>query len=162
MSLRGGSPATKPNERENDTNDMGGFITDEELKRQAASQKLDANLKYLRGISGVGKDAEVEVLPNGAKHSRLDRAFHLIPALAVTKVAEILHEGAVKYEPNQGKDLLNSLEANWRGIPIQAHVNHALQHLVASLAGDTSDDHLGHATARLLFALELREGGTQA
>jgi hypothetical protein len=110
----------------------------------------------IRGIKGVGKDAEVETLPNGAKHSRLNRAFHLLPALALSKIAEILHEGADKYEP---VELLNSVRANWRGIPTHSHVNHALQHLVAYLAEDTQDDHLGHAVARLMFALELREGG---
>ena len=33
--------------------------------------------------------------------------------------------------------------------------NHAIQHLYAYLAGDTSDDHLAHAILRAMFAFEV-------
>ena len=34
-------------------------------------------------------------------------------------------------------------------------MNHAVQHLYAYLAGDTSDDHLAHAILRAMFAFEV-------
>lgn len=57
------------------------------------------------------------------------------------KIGRVLQEGAEKYEPN-----------NWRLIPQEEHVNHALIHLFAATAGDTQDDHLDHAMCRLMMA----------
>ena len=34
-------------------------------------------------------------------------------------------------------------------------MNHAIQHLYAYLAGDTSDNHLAHAILRSMFAFEV-------
>ena len=34
-------------------------------------------------------------------------------------------------------------------------MNHAIQHLYAYLAGDTSDNHLAHAILRAMFAFEV-------
>ena len=45
--------------------------------------------------------------------------------------------------------------------PSEEHVNHAVQHLFAYLAGGESDDHLDHAILRAMFAYEVdheREG----
>lgn len=60
----------------------------------------------------------------------------------LTRIAKVLQEGAEKYEPN-----------NWRLIPQESHINHALIHLVAHLMGDTQDDHLDHALCRLMMAI---------
>ena len=57
------------------------------------------------------------------------------------KIAKVLQFGADKYKPN-----------NWRLIPQEEHINHALIHLMAALAGDTQDDHLDHALCRLMMA----------
>ena len=46
------------------------------------------------------------------------------------------------------------LQRNYTKIPADEHINHAIQHLYAYLAGDTSDDHLGHALVRTMFAFE--------
>ena len=40
-------------------------------------------------------------------------------------------------------------------IPAEEHINHAVQHLFAYLAGDESDDHLSHAILRAMFAYEV-------
>ena len=57
------------------------------------------------------------------------------------KIAKVLQVGAERYAPN-----------NWRLIPQEEHINHALIHIIAHLAGDTQDEHLDHALCRLMMA----------
>lgn len=57
------------------------------------------------------------------------------------RIAKVLQFGADKYKAN-----------NWRLIPQEEHINHALIHLMAALAGDTQDDHIDHAMCRLMMA----------
>jgi 5'-nucleotidase len=54
-------------------------------------------------------------------------------------------------------------EWNWRRIPTSDHLNHALTHIFAYLAGDKQDDHIGHALCRLMFAqsMELTPGESE-
>lgn len=59
----------------------------------------------------------------------------------IIKVAKVLQYGADRYEPN-----------NWRLIPEEEHINHALIHIIAHIAGDTQDDHIDHALCRLMMA----------
>lgn len=59
----------------------------------------------------------------------------------VTTIAKVLKYGADRYEPN-----------NWRLIPQEDHINHALIHIIAHLMGDTQDDHIDHALCRLMMA----------
>jgi hypothetical protein len=63
-------------------------------------------------------------------------------------VGAILQKGAVKY----GID-------NWRSITANEHLNHALVHAAAYLAGNTADDHLGHFACRAMMALEIHLTG---
>jgi hypothetical protein len=62
--------------------------------------------------------------------------------------AEVAKYGAEKY----GETLF---DRNYKKIPPEEHVNHAIQHLFAYLAGDESDDHLSHAILRAMFAFEV-------
>lgn len=64
-------------------------------------------------------------------------------------IGEVLQEGAGRYAPN-----------NWRLIPEEEHINHALIHILAHIAGDTQDNHIGHAMCRLMmaYATEKSEG----
>lgn len=59
----------------------------------------------------------------------------------VTAIAKVLKYGADRYEPN-----------NWRLIPQEDHINHALIHIIAHLMDDTQDDHIDHALCRLMMA----------
>lgn len=95
-------------------------------------------------IDGIGPDAPVIVTSGGGKHAASPYAFELVPAVALFEVARTLADGARKY----GVD-------NWRHVPINDNLGHALQHVYGYLAGDISDDHLAHAACRILFALEL-------
>lgn len=65
------------------------------------------------------------------------------------RIAKVLQYGADRYEPN-----------NWRLIPQESHINHALIHILADIMGDTQDDHLDHALCRLMmaYATEKSEG----
>lgn len=101
----------------------------------------------------VGKHLETVTNSKGGKQSRLDVRFDLIPAIPLFEVALVLKEGADKYG-----------EWNWQKIPTSNHINHALSHIYAYLAGDTSDDHLAHAACRILFAIHTesdKTGNTQ-
>lgn len=70
--------------------------------------------------------------------------YDLIPAGPLEAVAKVLHAGAIKH-PN----------ASWRSIPIEHHLNHALDHINKYRRGNPSEDHLVHALCRLFFAKDL-------
>lgn len=94
-------------------------------------------------IPGIGPDAPTQTNPNGASQSSSPYRLDLIPPLSLLDVAAVLKGGADKY----GVD-------NWRGLSVDDHLNHALVHIYAFLAGDTQDNHLGHATCRMMMAHE--------
>lgn len=131
-------------------------------------------------IEGIGKDAEIVTNNKGGKQSKVIGAFHLVdpdflygfyehqyqlanPLVrymsgdiskdemtqrileqvpdALIQIAKVLEYGASRYSPN-----------NWRLIPEEDHLNHALIHLYALEEGDTQDDHLGHFLTRTMMA----------
>lgn len=61
-------------------------------------------------------------------------------------IAKVLKEGADKYQTN-----------NWRLIPAEQHLNHAITHYLADQAGDTQDSHLTHCMCRLMMAYATEE-----
>lgn len=67
----------------------------------------------------------------------------------IISIAKVLQYGALRYKAN-----------NWRLIPQEEHINHALIHIIAHLSGDTQDDHLDHALCRLMmaYATDVSEG----
>lgn len=65
---------------------------------------------------------------------------------ALFKITKVLKEGADKYEAN-----------NWRLIPAESHLSHAVAHLLAYATGDEQDDHLPHAMCRLMMAYATEE-----
>lgn len=94
-------------------------------------------------LKGLGPDAPVAINDKGGKQSVSPCRCDLLPAKALLHEAAILKYGADKYGDN-----------NWRKIPLKDHINHALTHILAFQDGDTQDDHIGHATCRMLMALE--------
>lgn len=102
-------------------------------------------------VAGVGPDAPTETNERGASQSQVEYHFDSIDARALLELARVHAQGDTKY----GRD-------NWRGIAERDHINHALIHLYAYLAGDTQDDHLAHALCRTEMALAIRlQGGPQ-
>jgi hypothetical protein len=92
-------------------------------------------------IKGVNSD-ETTTNEQGGKQSRLDFRFDLIDAKAMFELARVMHEGAQHYKVD-----------NWRKISVDEHLNHALSHIFAHIAGDKQDDHLSHALCRCHMAL---------
>lgn len=115
----------------------------------------DEQLEYLRTrgqadavVKGVGADAPVVANKFGGKQSKMEYDFTQLDPLAMFQLAGILKRGADKY----GRD-------NWKRITTEEHLNHALQHIFAYLAGDRQDDHLGHAFCRLMMAIVVDRDG---
>ena len=72
----------------------------------------------------------------------LDGLYHKQKqAKRLLAIAKVLKEGAEKYEAN-----------NWRLIPQEEHLNHAIIHWLAYTIGDESDDHLAHFVTRIMMA----------
>jgi hypothetical protein len=97
-----------------------------------------------------GMTNEIVTNQAGAKQSKLAQRFDLVPPIAIACVSEVLAEGVEKYPDINGV-------CNWRLIPSTDHINHAIAHLYLHLSGDCSEAHLDHATARLMFALEMHK-----
>lgn len=98
-------------------------------------------------IFGVEPDAPVTTNENGGMQSDTPYAFHMLPTSALFAAADVCAYGAKKYG-----ETFN--DRNYTKISTVEHINHAIQHLYAYLAGDTSDDHLGHAIVRTMFAYD--------
>lgn len=95
-------------------------------------------------ISGVGPEAVTIVdEETGARQSEILYRCDLLPPLAMLRIASVLYHGAQKYNA-----------WNWFSIPYHEHLNHGLVHLMAFLAGDRTDDHMGHLACRVVMALE--------
>lgn len=77
------------------------------------------------------------------KYGFIVAARRLEPDLSkrLMMIGKTLQYGVTRYAPN-----------NWRLIPQEEHINHALLHLLALYSGDTQDDHLSHALTRLMMA----------
>lgn len=103
-------------------------------------------------INGVGPDAEMTTHKNGGMETIPIGRFDLLPPRATIKIAALFMEksttikGPRKYPKN-----------NWRLLPCRKHLNHAVGHIFAFFAGDTSDDHLTHAASRLMMAMEVKD-----
>lgn len=107
-----------------------------------ADETINCIAKFM--ISGE-KDLLISaVLEIGFRELNLDSHSEVL-----IEIGKILKYGAEKYAPN-----------NWRLIPQEDHINHALMHYLAYFAGDTQDDHLQHCMCRLMmaYASECSEG----
>jgi hypothetical protein len=102
-------------------------------------------------LEGLSPDAEIVTNEKGAMQSATPYRFDLIDAKAMFKLAEVLAYGAKRYAPD-----------NWRGISASDHYNHLMQHLNAWKAGDTQDDHLGHALCRAMMLCAVVEAEEEA
>lgn len=90
-----------------------------------------------------------EVFESGAVRSgdAADVRYDLISPIGLRRVAKTCKEGEEKYSA-----------FNWeKGMPIWSLLNHAIRHIFAYLAGDRTEDHLGHAAWGLLAACHSEE-----
>jgi len=120
--------------------------------------EIESSKAKLDYIFGVEPDAPVVENENGGKQSDTPYGFHLLPCSALFDAARVAKYGADKYGETFDK-------RNYTKIDTVEHLNHAVQHIYAFLAGDTQDDHLGHAIVRLMFAYDVehrKAGGAGA
>lgn len=92
-------------------------------------------------------DNSVETNKHGAKQSKVDYAFHLLPADAMLKIASVFKQGADRY----GVD-------NWLGLSVDDCLNHALGHGYKHISGDDTEEHLANMACRAIMALQLHIG----
>jgi hypothetical protein len=97
-------------------------------------------------LEGLSPDVPIVTNEKGAMQSATPYRFDLLDAKSMFKLAEVLAYGATRYAPD-----------NWRGISASDHYNHLMQHLFAWKAGDTQDDHLGHALCRAMMLCAVAE-----
>lgn len=108
----------------------------------------------MSNIAGVEPDAMVVENEKGGKQSGTPYGFHLLPISALFDAAKVAKYGADKYGETFNK-------RNYTKIDTLDHLNHAIQHIYAFLAGDKQDDHLGHAIVRLMFAYDVEDRKTR-
>lgn len=91
-------------------------------------------------VKGVSPDEPTVTNAQGGKQADSPYAFHLIDPDAMLAMAEVMKQGAEKYERD-----------NWRKIPAEEHYSHMQAHWYAWLKGDRTDDHLAHMLTRAMM-----------
>jgi len=91
-----------------------------------------------------GEDEEIETTKDGGRHSRILEKVSLFPVMVLLAVLRLLGEGAAKY----GAD-------NWRSIPAQDHLDHAMRHILRVMSGEAPWTELLNAICRCAFAAEV-------
>jgi hypothetical protein len=86
-------------------------------------------------------DQDITTNELGGKQSYTGTRYDLLPTIALECIANVLHTGALKY----GED-------NWKLIPCNEHVNHAIRHLIRYNEFRCTEE-LSHAATRSIFAL---------
>lgn len=127
--------------------DPNGYGWPEAALISTESKKEEPKLRT-NVLLGVSPDEPVIENEDGGKQSDTPYGFHLLPIDSLFAAARVAKYGADKY----GETFT---ERNYTKIPVEEHINHAIAHLYAHLAGDTQDEHLAHAIARVLFAYDV-------
>jgi hypothetical protein len=104
-------------------------------------------------FDGIREDVPLEETANGAVQSSFPYKFANIPPEAMFALARVLDYGVQKY----CKDGTDTTEPNMRKIEVKDHINHAIGHLYAFLAGEWNEDHLSHALCRIAYAVTNQE-----
>lgn len=84
---------------------------------------------------------------DGVKHDAGKEPWDLLPWREVTDIVKVLQYGAIKYAPNNWKEVQN---------PFSRYLAAAMRHVTARLRGEVNDPesglpHLAHAGCCLLF-----------
>jgi len=93
-------------------------------------------------VEGVSPDEPIVTNEHGGSQSDSPYCWIDLSPLAMLEIAKRSGYGRKKYGPG-----------NWWKIPWQEHLDHAITHIYAWLAGDTSDNHPAAAGWRVIAAL---------
>jgi hypothetical protein len=119
-----------------------GSLYDPDIQHMPPGSIIPVPPGFMKGtIKGVSKDVPKTVNEQGGGQSEVSYGFDCLDPKAMFAMTEALEEGRKEYGKN-----------NWRKISVEDHINHMLIHIFAYMAGDTQDDHLGHAMCRAMFA----------
>ena len=130
--------------------------------------------EYLRlhelTAAGIPSDLCVEIIENdkrvsqsilpediresGARQSLVHTDCSLLTPTAILRLAEVRTDAT-----NYGQQYP---PFNWQGFSALEHLSRAQHHLLQLMAGDNSEDHLGHLFCRIAFAIEKEGDGTLA
>lgn len=99
--------------------------------------------------NGCGKE-EIVTNEQGGQNSKIVGRYDLFPPLAMQALAVVLEEGAAKYSPD-----------NWKLVPIEDHINHALLHIFSFMTNFSDAEDLSHGMTRLVMAMQLVKEGSE-
>lgn len=130
------------------TESVEGFKTIQEASTPSTKKPVDGFYGNFN-IPGLGKDAKTITEDNGGSQSQTPYSGECFPPLAFAFTSKVLGEGKAKYG-----------RYNWVKLrDASGHLGRAVMHIMAYLAGDTSEGepyvHLGHAMCRLSFGLDI-------
>ncbi len=132
---------------ENDPADEARHVPFVAGKYVGERQRVHIDGDAFKGHNATACPAAMVVTETGGRMNRSDYASELLPAKALLRASAVMASGVKSH----GTD-------NWRKIPADVHRGRAITHLLQHQAGDTSEDHLGHALCRVLMAVELANG----
>ena len=114
------------------------------LKKDLDEQRDDYQRQY-----GMKDSGEREEFSTGAvRDTRRNKGrYDLISPYALKRLAAVMERGAVKYG-----------DRNWeKGMPADRLLDSALRHMFQYAAGDTDEDHLGHAAFNIFAIIHFQE-----
>lgn len=128
--------------------------TDNDMGRRVEPATYQSERIYQGNLlADLGKDAPIVEQANGARSSQSPYFTRGLPPLALLAAARVFKDGAVGHEDDPFGDVT---KRNWHKISSDDNFEHAFTHMIAYLSGDTGDQHLEHALARLMMAVHMK------